>query len=189
MSLSSAHNRLSEQRPLQILQHTPSERRAELMICSPHQPVRVISARLSGLVNALQILWPEKPKRFIYNGMQLLESKTFSYYGISDGDSIIALPKEDFENEFKTTQWLNLTRDNESFNESMKWMLHPHTANEAARLRDIHLIKMEDKPKVYMKMKMPFENGKSDSCPICTNQLNIVDTPEAPSEEALPVLW
>lgn len=189
MSLSSAHSGLSEERPLQMLPTATSERRAELMICSPHQPVRVISARLSGLVNALQILWPENPKKFIYNGMQLLESKTFSYYGISDGDSIIALPKEDFDNEFKATQWLNLTRDNESFNESMKWMLHPHTANEAARLRDIHLIKMEDKPKVYMKMKMPFENGKENNCSICTNPLIIVDSPESPSEEALPILW
>ena len=95
-SLPSIHFFLS----MSVSQPPLDDGRAELLICSPHQPIRVISARLSGQVSALQILWPNHPKRFIYNGMQLVETKTFLYYGINDGDSIIALPKNAYIGKF-----------------------------------------------------------------------------------------
>ena len=117
--------------------------RVELKICSPHQPVRLISARLSGQIKALQTLWPNSRKRFIYNGQELIESMTFNFYRIKEGDSIIALPADEAESVYSTNQWLNLTRDSENFNDCMRWMLDQRTAGEAARLRDLHIMKME----------------------------------------------
>lgn len=128
-------------------------RRVELKICTPHKPVRMVSARLSGEIKSLQCLWPaDSPKKFIFNGSELLENQTFESYGISDGDSIIAVPADQKDTLFSTSQWLNLTRDNESFNDCMRWMLDPATSGEAARLRDLHLMKMERRPRVFMRM-------------------------------------
>lgn len=175
--------------------------RIELMICTPHQPVRIVSAKLSGRINALQILFPDSPKTFIYNGMQLIESETFSSYGISDGESIIALPKHDDKN-FES--WKKLTSERAEFNDLVRSMTSPSTTNEAARLRDLRLIKMESKSHLYLKLKRAFEQEdfqyevfsageKSENSPNISskaeNELILDSNLMAPSEEALPVLW
>ena len=173
-----------------------SDSRIELLVCSPHQPVRVISARVTGQISALQSLWPESPKRFIYNGNQLHETMTFNFYGIRDGDSIIALPKYQF-NDLKCSQWMCLSRDYDSFNEYMKWMVDPRTSDEAARIRDLHIMKMEKRPRAYIKMRYPmFEenDSKTDTNAIFqkiekTNLDLSQNKSDAPSEEPLPVLW
>jgi hypothetical protein len=73
----------------------PDPLRAELRVFSPHQPVRFISARLSSQIQALQVLWPNAPKRFVFKGLELIETNTFNDYGVREGDSIIALSQED----------------------------------------------------------------------------------------------
>ena len=162
--------------------------RVEIRICSPQQPVRIISARLSGQIKALQILWPSSPKRFIFNGAELIDSKTFGFYGIKDGDSIIALPADQTESVFSTQQWLSLTRDSDNFNDCMRWMLDPRTSGEASRLRDLHLMKMERRPKVFMRMCAPFVNEETAGGSItCTN--TTYSSATEPSTEALPVFW
>ena len=144
--------------------------------------------------------------------MQLVETKTFLYYGINDGDSIIALPKnayigkfdqksgqfsernnrfDSIENDFSTAQWLSVTRDNDTFNECMRWILNPNTAAEAARLRDMHLIKMEKKPKMMMKMIMQLENSILNDA-VVSNSIPLkidYDPLKSPSDKPLPILW
>ncbi|OHT07870.1 hypothetical protein TRFO_23727 [Tritrichomonas foetus] len=172
-----------------IMSMIDTDSRIELMVCTPHQPVRVISARLSGQISALQSLWPENPKRFIYNGNQLLEGMTFHFYGIRDGDSIIALPKDTIS-DLHCSQWLCLSRDSDNFNEYMKWMLDPRTSGEAARLRDLHLWKIEKRPRIYMKMKGPFYSSDSNENEKSKNSLNVDFLPlNEPAEQALPILW
>lgn len=163
-------------------------RRVEVKVCAPQEPVRLISARLTGQIKALQGLWPESPKRFIFNGVELVENMTFQFYEIGDGDSIIALPAEQGDSVFSTQQWLSLTRDSDNFNNSMRWMLDPRTSNEASRLRDLHLMKMERKRKVFMRMCAPFVNeGTAASSVGSTN--TSYDAASEPSTEALPVFW
>jgi hypothetical protein len=163
-------------------------RRAELRVVSPNQPVRFVSARLSGQIHALQSLWPNSPKRFIYHGLELEESMTFHDYGLRDGDSIIALSHEGpcvFE---KVNLWLGLTRDRETFNDCMGWLLNPNTAGEAARLRDLHFIRMERRPRVFMNMCTPYlqqEIEKRSGLPFTIEYRS----PRSPSTEALPILW
>jgi hypothetical protein len=161
--------------------------RVELKVCSPHQSVRLISARLSGQIRALQSLWPSAPKRFIFNGLELLEAMTFDFYGIRNGDSIIALPL-DQHSVYRTTQWLAMSRDTESFNESLKWMLDPRTSAEAARLRDLHLVKVEHRPKMFLKMCATFEADDGEENRASRGTV-LGLPPEAPSCEALPVDW
>ncbi|OHS98671.1 hypothetical protein TRFO_34849 [Tritrichomonas foetus] len=123
------------------------ERRVEINICSPHQPVRAISAKLSGYVSALQVLFPSQKKVFIFNGSFLDENSTFAETGLVDGDSIIALGSKD-----EKYQWLNLTKDRDEFSDMVRTMLDPRTANEAARIRDLHMMRIEGKPRVFSKL-------------------------------------
>jgi hypothetical protein len=160
--------------------------RIAIRICAPHQPVRVISAQRSGKIRELESLWPGRPKRFIFDGAELRGDMTFGSSGIRDGDSIIALPHESGDSVFTTNQWLSLSRDSNEFNECVRWMLDTATAGEAARLRDLHLAKMERKPRIFMKMCSPFISEESEA-----SSLNVPHTryqsPLAPSTEALPV--
>jgi hypothetical protein len=162
--------------------------RVELKICSPHQPVRFISARLSGQIRALQCLWRGSPKRFIFNGVELLEENTFEFYGIRDGDSIVALPIDDRDPINGTSQWLSLTRDSESFNESLRWMLDPATSGEAARLRDLQLMRLEGRPRAIMKMCAP-AGSEEGRVPRTDSSTVLGLPPKSPSVDALPMEW
>jgi hypothetical protein len=164
---------------------SPCDPRVELKVCTPHQPVRLISARLSGQIRALQSLWPAAPKKFIFNGLELLEGMTFDFYGIRDGDSIVALPIEQSD---AVNQWIILTRDHEGFNESLRWMLDPATAGEAARLRDLHLMRLDRRPRVLMKMYSPLMDDESPHG--YHDAINLAyEPPRRPSTEALPTPW
>jgi hypothetical protein len=163
--------------------------KVELKVCSPYQPVRLISARLSGQIGALQTLWPSAPKRFIFNGLELLNGMTFDFYGIQDGDSIVALPLDHGESIYGTSSWLNATRDAEAFNEALKWMLDPVTSNEAARLRDLHLMRLERRPKGLIKMYSPLlAREQSERSPAIAARIPCAPA-LAPSTEPLPELW
>ena len=114
------------------------------------------------------------------------QTKTFGFYGIKDGDSIIAADQT--ESVFSTQQWLSLTLDSDKFNDCMRWMLDPRTSGEVSRLRDLHLMKMERRPKVFMRICAPFVNEETAGGSItCTN--TSYSSATEPSTEALPVLW
>ena len=163
--------------------------RVELIICSPHQPVRLISAKLTGQIKSLQRLWPNSQRKFIFNGSELTPEMTFDYYGIKSGDSIIALPVDRQDNYTTTSRWITLTRDNENFSESIKSMIHPRTAREASRLKDLHLMKIERKPKLFMKLCAPFLEKDANSEIESTTLLLPEQQASEPSATALPVFW
>lgn len=174
--------------------------RVELLICTPHQPVRKVSARLSGHVRALQILWQNSPKKFIYNGQELSETMTFSFYGIKDGESIIALPKIELNDSLEC--WKKVSMNRLEFNDLVKSMTNPKTSREVARLRDLRFIGIEKKLHVYHKLKKAFEednfenihfDDKDSFRKIDQNNndghLILESNLFAPSEDALPILW
>jgi hypothetical protein len=159
--------------------------RVDLKICTPHQPVRFISARLSGQIRALQSLWQSSPKCFIFNGIELREELTFESYGIRDGDSIVALPLEHRDSVYTASQWLNFTRDAETFNESLQWMLDPATSAEAGRLRDLQLMRLERSPAAFMRFYAPAD----EECPVRSDSATVLGLPpKSPSVDALPTL-
>jgi hypothetical protein len=162
--------------------------RVELRVCCPQQPVRLISARLTGQIRALHTLWPAAPMRFIFNGAELLEGMTFEFYGIRDGDAIIALPVGERDSVCATNQWLSLTRDNEGFNDSMRWMLDSRTSGEAARLRDIHIMRFEGKSRSFMKLCSPYLTELRTS-PVSRNTVTEFEIPSCPLTDPLPALW
>lgn len=173
--------------------------RVELLICTPHQPVRKVSAKLSGHVRALQILWQNSPKKFIYNGQELLETMTFSFYGIKDGESIIALPKIEFNDDLEC--WKKVSMNRLEFNELVRSMTNPKTSREMARLRDLRFIGIEKKLHVYHKLKKAFEEDNFENIHFSekdsfrkidqasNDNLILESNLFAPSEDALPILW
>jgi hypothetical protein len=158
----------------------PEHGRVELKVYFPQQPLRLISARRSSQIRSLHCLWPSSPKRYIFNGFELLEEKTFESYDIRNGDLIIAFPRESPG----IFQWIALTRDHELFNESLKWVLDPETADEAARLRDLQLWKLEHRPRNFVRLYAPFEEK-----PHATQVTVIGKPPTEPCCERMPVKW
>jgi hypothetical protein len=124
----------------------------------------------------------------VFKGLELVETNTFDDYGVREGDSIIALSQEESSSFDSVNLWLSLTRDDEAFNECMKWMLNQDTAEEASRLRDVHMMRMEGMPRVFNKLCTRFldpENERVRMPPTCLSYKSA----KSPSEEALPVLW
>jgi hypothetical protein len=161
--------------------------RAELKVCSPQEPVRFLSVRLSSQVQSLQSLW-SSPKRFIFNGAELLETMTFNFYGIRDGDSIVAISVNNCHSLYGLNYWLSLTRDSDSFNDSLRWMLDAKTNGEAARLRDLQMVRVERKSRLFRRISSAVVN--EETCSGITAPL-VIDYPPAsePSTEPLPVPW
>lgn len=166
----------------------PETGRVELIICAPHQPVRLISAKLTGQIKSLQMLWPSSPKKFVFNGSILNSDMTFDFYGIKNGDTIIALSNDLQENYAMTSRWITLTRDSENLSDSIKSMIHPRTAREASRLKDLHLMKIERKPKLFIKLCAPFLEEETES-KVDQSTLFLPDQATEPSTSALPVFW
>jgi hypothetical protein len=164
---------------------TDELRRAELRVFCPHQPVRFISARLTGQISGLHVLWPGIQKTFIFGGIKLSETMTFAEYGIRDGDSIIALSETESP---ETGLWISLTRDRDSLNETMQWMLDPGTSAEAARLRDLHMTRVEQRPRVYDRFCATFAAPEARTRPARGTKI-ATEAPRSPSPDALPLLW
>ena len=173
---------------MSILIEQNESKRVDLLVCTPCQPVRMISAKLSGQISSLQSLWPENPKKFIYNGIELHEKMTFDFYGIRNGDSIIALPQDQNQNIFYKSQWINLTKDSDSFKESMNWIINPNTASEASRLRDLHMMKMENRPRGFNGLCTILSNNEQTKTKEIELKIKYV-TPQKPSTKPLPILW
>ncbi|OHT08192.1 hypothetical protein TRFO_23331 [Tritrichomonas foetus] len=170
-----------------------STERIDLIICSPHRQIRFVSAKLSGLIRSLQVLWPDSPKKFIYNGIELSESLTFDFYGIKSGESIIALPCNSTTD--ADDEWKRVTSEKSEFNELVQAMTNPKTVSEASRLRDLRLNAIEKKSRVFNKIKRAYVDVEFNKfavpCKEAKETKLIIDTQGhlAPSEEPLPVLW
>jgi hypothetical protein len=160
----------------------------EIRVCAPHEPVRKVMTRRLSLISALQCLWPTCPKCFIFQGRTLLESMTFEFYGVCDGDSIIALPNDSDRGNLAVLQeWLSVTRDMDALNETIRSILNPATTRQVARLRDLHWMALERRPRQYQRMITALMD--TEQRPSFLRSTVIKEPPKTPSVEAMPVLW
>lgn len=164
------------------------QERVELLICIPGRPIRFVSVKTNGKISDLQVLFPDSKKKFINNGIELVESKTFGFYHLQNGDYIIAISNEK-DVLFQSNIWLNLTKDNDNFDEYMKLMVNPALSNEAARLKDLHYVKMERRPRTFRKMCTSFMMTEKANESASENLQSYDIKPDQPSTEALPAFW
>lgn len=163
----------------------------EIGVCSLGKPIRLVSARITGKIKALQGLWPGAKKKFIFDGSQLEEHMTFEYYRIKDGDTIVALDYEETDNgefDFARARWMNITRDTDAFNGYIKSIFDPRTSGESARLRDLLMLRMEGRTKAMQRMCAPFTDAKIKH----RTQLVVPESlsvPRTMSSDELPALW
>jgi hypothetical protein len=176
-----------EQRRMSIVDHFAELARIEIRICAPLESIRVVSVRCSVEISSLQTLWPS-PRRFIFKGLELNDTLTFYSCGIADGDAVIALPKCEVEQGHPTSHWLNLTRDQEGFNDSMRYLIDDRTSSEAARLRDLTLMRLHDKPRAFLKVCAPYLTRYSSPDPTSHTD-TVYRSAVEPSTEALPCCW
>jgi hypothetical protein len=150
--------------------------------------MRVISARVGAQVSALQRLFSE-PHRFICNGVELLEHMTLDFYEIRDGDVIIALPGE-LQGLYKVADWITVTRDSDTFNQTVQSILNTRTAREVYRLRDLHIMRLEGRAKSYRHVgdHVTFHGRLTESPGQKNTQVNFAEA-AAPCAAALPVCW
>ena len=159
------------------------------MICSPKQQIRIISARLTGKIKSLQSLFKHMPKIFIFNGTQLDPESTFHEVDVHNGDTILALPLSLQTNQMLKEQWISLTKDSDEFSEKMRWIVNPKTAPEASRLKDIHMDRIERRPRVFRKLCQLYLSQDTGPSELPKLQEECSESPSAPSTEALPVFW
>jgi hypothetical protein len=113
---------------------------------------------------------------------------TFEHYGIHDGDSIIVLPREVSSSISRVNLWLSLTRGDSIFNDCVRSIVDPATSGEAARLRDLHMTRIERRPRAFMKICTQCLQGEADG----RSRLATVipePSPISPSTNALPIVW
>jgi hypothetical protein len=67
-------------------------------------------------------------------------------------------------------------------------MIDPLTASETARLRDLRILGLERRPRVFLKMCMLFIEERNESGSAKVPPANYVGASQ-PSTEALPVFW
>lgn len=164
-----------------------------IILCIPQQPVRKVHAKYSTKISDLQCLFPHSPKKFIYNGSELLDKMTFDFYGIKNDDYIIALPQNE-KSIYNFNQWINLSKEKDTFKESMNYMIQKNTYNESARIRDLRFMKIERNSKIFSKICKPFakeftdDNDDTFTKNVIMKQ-TILKESDAPSTNPLPILW
>jgi hypothetical protein len=123
----------------------------------------VISARLSGQVRARRSLWPLRPKKFIFNGLELHDAMTFESHGIRDSDLILAPTRgERVARHDALDQGHTRLRQLQQAS-SLQWMLNPNATDKSARLRDVHFMKRRRRPRVLLKMYAAFSEEQSSA--------------------------
>jgi hypothetical protein len=118
-----------------------------------------------------------------------MTTMTFEFYSIHNGDSIVVLPQEDGHSQpIATHAWLSATRDADTFNDAITSILNPTTNREAARLRDLHWMSLERRPKSYQKVCSMFNDAQKQLSSF-SSTLIPSEGAHRPSTDALPVAW
>lgn len=120
-------------------------------------------------VNVLETATSHDVKKFIkdsqvellYNGEILNRSHDFKFYGLKQEDVLVIIPK--CNKLIGICQNLqNLGKDEDSFRESISTVIDPKISEEAGRIRDIQLCKLESKPTYFRKFLSAYQD---DSMP------------------------
>lgn len=146
-------------------------------------------------VNVLETATSNDIKRFIknsnvellYNGMQLNRQHTFKFYGMKNEDVLVVIPKQ---TDLKAIpySWETISQDEEVFRERISSVIDPKISEEAGRIRDLQLFKIENKPSVFRKL-LQFYN--EDVAPKSEPRFKTIvpNKMKKPSSEPLPNFW
>ena len=167
----------------------PQNERIEILIYAPKEPIRIVWAIPSGQVQTLNLLYPNEMRTFIYQGLILNSERSFESYHIHNKETIIALSPK-IANNYNTLQkWIDFSQEGEDFHRKIQSIINPTSLLEVAKINDLHMIKLFQKPKFYQKVSRSFlSEEKSQPFFDSKNEINFEQL-SAPSTDALPVFW
>ena len=167
------------------------DKKIQLNLLSPMCSVRPVFVLLSQPVQILHKLFPnEKPRKFFFNGQILSESHSFGFYSFKDKDSIIAISnQQENQGDQINSFWTQLSKNNDSFQEIINWATYPPTAKELARLRDLHMNKLERKPSFFKKLSATRLAYEESARPVPIITKTYYEKPKEITSEPLPSFW
>lgn len=148
-------------------------------------------------VNVLETATSHDVKKFIkdtqiellYNGEILHRTHDFKFYGLKHEDVLVIVPKnKDLRTISQNLQ--NIGKDEDIFRENISSVIDPQISDEANRIRDIQLSKLESKPSFFRKLLSSYQED-STPAPHKSHQTYVVarNRFSKPNSTPLPSFW
>jgi hypothetical protein len=147
----------------------------------------MVVASNAALVSALKHALPNPDYALIFNGTLLSDEHTLGFYRLQSNDSLVAIPRSSAPD--TASRWMTLTRDMDSFADSIDIVLNPDLRRESMRLRDSIARRAELRPRFHRRME---RQGTTTDSPWPADTGMPTTIPEQPVEiasAALPVCW
>jgi hypothetical protein len=156
----------------------------QVVVCIPSISIRRLKVSPSITISDLKRLLPRPDFQLIFGGSTLSETLPLAFYSVSDGDCILAL-----SNDSESMQtWTHVTGDSQAFTERMKTICDPKLSPELARLRDLRMLRLSDRP--GMMRAVASLHRSLQGAPRRFVEKSVTEwTSVAPNVEPLPVYW
>jgi hypothetical protein len=105
-----------------------------LRIIVPRHCVRLILAHNGALISAIRPFLPDPDASLVFNGTLLNDEHTLAFYHLQSNDSLVAIPQSSATD--MATRWMTITKDVDSFTDSVNVVMNPDLRRESLRLRD-----------------------------------------------------
>ncbi|OHT05422.1 hypothetical protein TRFO_26838 [Tritrichomonas foetus] len=162
----------------------PTNNKYKIIVFAPAQPLLVLKVQPSWKISYLQSHFYDNETRiFIFKGMVLLPSMTFSDCNIKENDAIIAVRNQADNFDFVLSHFQRISDDYENFQTRVNAATDNNLMHEVHRLSDLRLMRLDKR--IH---KCSFINDvykHTDTVPLVIDENNI----ESPSTEALPICW
>lgn len=148
-------------------------------------------------VNVLETATSHDVKKFIkdhhvellYNGELLHRSHNFKFYGLKQEDVLVIVPKTQDINTIPQTLE-NIGKDEDNFRERISSVIDPNISEEAGRIRDIQLYKLENKPSFFCRLLNSYQEENEVPEPKPSQTFIPIRTRYSkPSSAPLPAFW
>lgn len=184
----------------------------EICLCIPNHFLKRVSVNCKQPISLLNSLFPNEEKVYIFNGQILSQNKTFEQYDFGNFEYVVALTSSSTEDnnnindftesshnykrspdfDFDKYKWIQMTKDAENFAEKVSAAASRISSREFARLRDLRLIKLEQKRSFWSKKCSRFISSSYPSASFSQKNIPLVidfKQYESPRSEAMPFLW
>lgn len=163
----------------------PQSTRITLKIRVSESSTKFVIVRASQTVGVLNSLFENEERCFVFNEQILLNCMSFGFYNLCDNDTILAYPIPVFSpyRDIAFTNYGNMSY-------MMQMVAASHSLPELARLRDLHLTRIERRTKSfrrYCHLSTDYENNLQDKAPVKHD--TVIKNSEMPSVDPLPICW
>jgi hypothetical protein len=157
-------------------------------IVVPRLCVKTVCAPRKARIGSLKSFLPNSDAEFVFKGQLLNERNTIDFYNLKSNDSIVAIPGK--ADRFITEHWITVTKDSDTFSDSVKMIVNRESRDEYLRLRDLRAMRAEMRPRTFRRIG----HQKVGIRARVATESQIVATVVCPessnlSENPLPVCW